>query len=265
MDRKVRRLPAYRPGVKMVNLSGQTLQWIGFVLVCLSSFSIAILQRTILGLDGEGSMEAVSEAMKPGGTAMGWATGAVFCSLASTLAIPIFAKVVYEGWKRAANPVRYLQGLAACALVSDIPYDFAMNGKILDWSAQNPVWGLLLAVLTVEILRRFQMRSKAANTAFRVLIVFAALVWALLLRIQVGTVMVMLVTLFYLAEKKPNVTIAGGVLLTLMQFPAPLGMLFVHWYDAEKEDGARKLLCVLYPVQLLVFGVLALVLKQGGM
>ncbi len=252
-----RRLPPYRPGVKLFHLSGWALQWIGFFLVCLSSFSIAVLQRGILKLNREGTMEAVSEAMKPGGDAMGWASGAVFCSLLSTLAIPIFAKLVYEGWKRAAAPGKYLAGLAACALIAEIPYDFAMNGKLLDWSAQNPVWGLLLAAVTLEITRRWTMKSAVGNVVFRALIICAALIWALLLRVQMGTVMVLLAALFHFAEKKPAVTIAGGVLLTLVQFPAPVGMLFVHWYDGEKQMGSGKLLAVLYPVQLLVFGMLA--------
>ena len=246
-----RRLLPYRPGVKTFRLSGEALQWIGFVLACLSSFSVAILQRGVLGLDREGAMAAASEAMKPGGTAMGWATGAVFCSLLSTLAIPIFAKLTYEGWKRAAAPGKYLAGLAACAVISEVPYDFAMNGKLLDWNAQNPVWGLLLTAVTLEITRRWKMRSAAGNVAFRAIIVCAALIWALLLA-----------ALFCFAEKKPVITIAGGVLLTLVQFPAPVGMVFVHWYDSEKQMGSGKLLAILYPIQLLAFGLLAVVV--GG-
>lgn len=257
-----KRLPLYRPGVKLFRLSGEVLQWIGFVLACLSSFSIAILQRGVPGLDREGAMAAVSEAMKPGGTAMGWATGAVFCSLLSTLAIPIFAKLTYEEWKRSTAPGKYLAGLAVCALISEIPYDFAMNGKLLDWSAQNPVLGLLLAAVTLEITRRWKMRSAAGNIAFRAMIVCAALIWAMLLRVQMGTVMVLLAALFCFANKKPVITIAGGVLLTLVQFPAPVGMAFVHWYDGEKKMGSGKLLAILYPVQLLAFGLLAVIV--GG-
>lgn len=257
-----RRLPLYRPGLKLFRLSGEALQWIGFVMACLSSFSIAILQRGVLGLDRKGAMAAVSEAMKPGGTAMGWATGAVFCSLLSTLAIPIFAKLTYEGWKRSTAPGKYLAGLAVCALISEIPYDFAMNGKLLDRSAQNPVWGLLLAAVTLEITRRWTMKSAAGNLAFRAMIVCAALIWAMLLRVQMGTVMVLLAALFCFAEEKPVITIAGGALLTLVQFPAPAGMAFVYWYDGEKQMGSGKLLAILYPIQLLAFGLLAVVV--GG-
>ena len=255
------RLPPYRPGMKMVHLSGKALQWIGFVLACLSSFSIAVLQRGILKLDSEGAMEAVSEAMKPGGDAMGWATGAVFCSLAATLMVPIFAKAAYEGWKHAASSGKFLLHVFACALVSEIPYDFAMNGKPLDTSVQNPVWGLLLAAVMLEILKRWKMRTKPADIVFRAVIVLAAVVWAVLLRVYIGPVLVLLAALFHFAAKKPAAAIAGGAVLTLLQFPAPIGMLFVHWYDGEKEGDAGKWMGFLYPAQLIIFGLLSMMIK----
>lgn len=256
-----RRLPPYRPGVKMVRLSGRALQWIGLALACLSSFSAAVIQRGVLGLDREGAMEAVSEAMKPGGDAMGWATGAVLCSLAAALMIPVFAKAAYEGWKHAESADRYLLGVFLCALLSEIPYDFAMNGRPLDWSAQNPVWGLLLAVIALEITRRWRMKSKAADVAFRALAVFAAVAWALLLRVHLGPLLVLLTVLFHFAAKKPAVVIAGGMLLTLVQFPAPVGMAFVHWYEGEEGWNAGRLPGLLYPVQLVAFGLLGAVLS----
>lgn len=256
-----RRLPACRPGAKTVSLSGKSLQWIGLILACLSSFSIAILQRSVLKLDEEGAMEAVSEAMKPGGQAMGWATGAVLCSLASTLAIPVFAKLLYEGWRRAESKKVLLFRLAACAVISEIPYDFAMNGKLADWSVQNPVWGLLLAAIALEITHHWRMKSRPADWAFRGLIVAAALLWALLLRVYLGAVLILLPVLFCFGAKRKWTVMLGGVLLTLLQFPAPLGMAFVHWYDAKKDAGSGKLLCILYPVQLLLFGTAAFLMK----
>ena len=72
-----RRLPLYRPGVPMARLSGTALYWIGFFLVCLGSLSAAILQRGILGLGAGTTLDQLAQAMKPGGDAMGWVTGAV--------------------------------------------------------------------------------------------------------------------------------------------------------------------------------------------
>jgi len=251
-----RRLPAYRPDVKMFNISGKALQWIGFVLVCLSSFSVAILQRGILHLDEDGALEAVSEAMKPGGEAMGWATAAVFCSLAATLAIPVFCKLLYEGWKHTEDEKGLLLRLVLCAVISEIPYDLAMSGKIFDWSTQNPVWGLLLAAVILTVTRRWRMKTTATNCTFRAVIVVAALSWALLLRVYMGALLILLPVLFCFAAQWKWITMLGGILITLVQFPAPLGMLFIHWYD-EKQDYCSKILpYCLYPIQLFLFGAI---------
>lgn len=258
-----RRLPAYRPGVRMMALSGTALHWIGFALMCLSSFSAAILQRAVLHLDGSASLEALGEAMKPGGEAMGWATGAVMCSLAAALAIPIYAKLLYEGCRRTEDAKGYLLGLAACAVVSEAPYDFAMSGRIFEWGVQNPVWGLLLSGIMLVILRRWKFPSKAADLAFKALVVVAAIAWALLLRVYMGAMVVLLVALFYFAGKREAVALLGGTIITILQFPAPVGLVFAHWYSGEKgKSSDGRLFYILYPVQLLVFGVLGAVL--GG-
>lgn len=244
----------------MVRLSLRTLQWIGLILVSLRSFSIAVLQRGVLKLDNDGAMDALNEAMKPGGGVMGWVTGAVLCSLLAALSIPLFAKVAYESWKRAKGSKRYFTGLVLCALISEIPYDFAMSGKLVDWSAQNPVWGLLLAVIALELLRPWRPRSVAGNILFKAVVTFAALAWALLLRVHMGPLLVLLTALFCFAEKREIVSLLGGVLLTLLQFPAPIGMVFVNWYDENKDGSSSKLFCLLYPVQLAIFGLLGMLL-----
>ena len=37
-----------RPGVNLANWSGGELKWVGFVCLCLSSFSAAVLQRGVI-------------------------------------------------------------------------------------------------------------------------------------------------------------------------------------------------------------------------
>jgi len=240
----------------MITISGAGLKWVGLFLVCLSSFSVAVLQRGVLRLGSGASLEALAEAMKPGGDAMGWATGAVLCSLAATLAIPIYAKLLCEGWRHTSDKKRYLLRLAGCALLSELPYDFAMNGTWLDLSVQNPVWALLLAAMMLEITQQWKLRSKVTDIAFKALVVLAAMAWALLLRVYMGPMLILLCALFRFAGKREWIAIMGGALITILQFPAPLGLVFVHWYGGEKGRAPRWLFYAAYPAQLLLFGAL---------
>lgn len=252
-----RRLPVYRPGVRMIHISEPALYWVGFVLVCLSAFSGAVIQRGILRLGVDASLEDLRLAMQPGGGAMGWVTGAVMCSLASTLALPLFARLVVEAAKRTEDQRELRLLLGACAVISEVPYDWALNGKWWDPAVQNPVWGLLVSEIMIAIFQRWTLRSRGADIAFKAVVTLAAVLWALLLQVHLGPIMVLLSALFYFAyrAKKEWVAMAGGALLTLIQFPAPLGLALVHWYDGEKK-APYGLFCILYPLQLVVFGAL---------
>lgn len=257
-----RRLPAYRPGVRMLSLSGRTLHWAGFLLMCLGSFSAAILQRGILRLGSDTSLEALGEAMKPGGEAMGWATGAVLCSLTASLAIPIYAKLLWESWRQCGDKKRFFLILTACALASEIPYDLTMSGALSEWSTQNPVWALLLSAIMLEIFAHWHFSNKVTDIAFKALVILAALAWALLLRVYLGAIWILLIALMYFAGKREWLVLLGGTVITILQFPAPLGLMLAHWYDEKKESGSAAVFCILYPAQLLVFGLLHTVFFQ---
>lgn len=256
--------PWMQPGGRFITISSTAMKWTGLLLTCLSSLGIAVFQRGLLKMDTYASLEDLSTAMAdPSNGVMGLASTAVTCSLIAAMALPLYAKLVYEGWKRMEDKRPLLLRLALCALVSEIPYDLAMNGRLLELEAQNPVWGLLLCAAMLEVLRLPKPRAKAASALLQILIVAGALAWALLLRVYMGTSLVLLAALFYFLEGNRTLSTLGGVLFTLPQFPACFGMLFVHWYEPNEEKDAKypKLFYLLYPAQLLVFGLIGLLLR----
>lgn len=256
--------PWMRPGGKFITLSGTALKWTGLLLTCLSSLGVAVFQRGLLRMDEYATLDDLSAAMAdPANGLMSLASAAVTCSLIASMAIPLYAKLVYEGWKQTGDKNRFFLRLLLCALASEIPYDFAMNGKLLDFSVQNPAWGLLLCAAMLEVLRIRKPASRAASVLLQILIVAGALAWTLLLRVYLGTTLVLLVAMFWFLEGNKNLVLLGGALFTLPQFPAPFGMMFVHWYEPEeKEIKYPALFHLLYPVQLLVFGVIGMLLRR---
>ena len=95
------------------------------------------------------------------------------------------------------------------------------------------------------------------------LVVFGAAAWALLLRVRMGVPLVLLCALFFFAyrAKREWIAMAGGAVLTLFYFPAPLGLLLVHWYD-NKSRARTWVFCMLYTAQLIVFGILGGILAS---
>lgn len=240
---------------KSPHCSRSVLQWVGFACVCMGTFSTAVLQRGIIRVDTY-TADGLYGALSPESGLFGYATAAVFLSLFSMLALPIYAKLLFEGTQHTANAGRYVLRLAVCAAVSEVPFDLAMQGKWLDLSAQNPVWALLVALVMIMILRRYADRRSALGTAVKAATVIAACAWALLLRSQMGVLLVLLAAMFYFLANHKGICLAGGMALTMVQFPAPFGMLFTYWYDGKKGRETGGLFYILYPAQLLAFGVL---------
>ena len=252
---------------KALTMSGTMLKWTGLLLTCLSSLSVAVLQRGLLKMDSYSTVEEMTEALAISTDgARSLASMAVTCSLISAMALPLYAKLVYEGWMRMEEKKPFFLRLLLCALISEVPYDLAMSGTVWEPAIQNPAWGLFLCAAMLEVIRLPKPRSRFASGLLQVLIVAGALTWSLLLQVYLGPVMILLVTLFYYMAGNKTFATLGGALLTFPQFPAPLGMLVVHWYapDEDREDKRPNLFYILYPAQLLVFGIIGLLLKNWG-
>lgn len=258
MDRRLNnRRQVSLPGISM---SGTALKWMGFLLLCLSSFSAAVIQRGIMGFGADATAETMYQAMSPEGGMMGPGTAAVLCSLISMMALPIYVHFLCEGLRHTKDVKRYVIRLLVCALVSEIPYDFAMNGQLFDFSVQNPLWALGLGAIMIEICRMRKEKSGAGGIVFRAVVVVAAILWALLLRVHMGALLILLITLFYFARQNKSVFYILGIGLTSLQFPAPLGLLFINWHDGTPAGGPRWMFYILYPVQLMLFGAWAMFL-----
>lgn len=241
---------------RLLSLSGSALKWIGLVLTCMGTFSMAVLQRGLLRLDGY-TNASLYEAMQPGSALFGTASLAVVLTLLSALALPVYAKLLLEGWKHTSSVKRYLLRLALCALVSEVPYDLAYRGKWLDPTAQNPLWGILLAVVMLELIRRYaEPRHGAVGVLLTAAFITAAAVWAILVQSQLGIMFVLLTALFYCFRSSEISVMLGGIALTVLQFPAPFGMVFVYWYNGQRGKAPRRLFYWAYPVQLLVFALI---------
>lgn len=61
------------------------------------------------------------------------------------LAFPIFAFQVAEGWARSHDRRRYFLRLALCGLLSEVPFDLALNGRLIDPGYQNVLWTFCIA------------------------------------------------------------------------------------------------------------------------
>lgn len=228
-------------------LSSFRLKVIGDVLLTVSSLGSTVLERA-LGMDA--------------GAGLAGMTVLVVCEIVSWIAIPIFAWLLVQGYEHTSNVGMYALRLTALAVVSEIPYDLSTSGRMVDWSSQNPVFGLVFALLMLMVMDWAKRFSGGARRAVIVLAAVSALLWVLVLRIgvrqkmvNVGLLLIAFVLVFRLLRARENTMMFAAGLIGAMAFVFPaIGVVVLHLRNDElgySHPWTRWAFYAFYPVMML--------------
>ena len=143
-------------------------------------------------------------------------------------AFPLFCFLLSEGCVHTRSRRRYLCSLLIFAFLSEIPFDFAVTGKIWDPAQQNVFFTLaggMAAIWLTDILRKPESDPFSRVTAAAGIIAVCVLVQ--LIRSDYGFFGVILAMLFYLLREKPReMFLSCGIWLCL---GAALLNAFLYW------------------------------------
>ena len=219
--------------------------------------SRSLLQNQMLGM-GMRSMEEILELMQASDVAMAIATVALVLQAVETVAVPIFVFLLAEGFRHTSNWKKYMLRVAGLAVLTEIPYDLAMNNTVLELGSQNPVFGLVLCMVLLYLFERFKTKKLIC-----VVMALAGLVWASMLKIDHGIPMILMVCVVRVFRNKHMFMgfsgMAAAALCTGISpfyLAAPMGFLAVHFYNGEKGENSRVVNYLFYPVMLLAIGLI---------
>ena len=177
----------------------------------------------------------------------------------------IFAFFILYAIRNTSDYKKYLLAMLAAALLSELPYDLAMSGKILDFSGQNGLFTMTICLILLKCLELTETVSGAAGKLARLMEILAAVLWTSLFKSEYGLCMVLLTAVFYVFYTK-NVmkTILGGA-ISLMYVTGPLAFYGLWCYNGERKNRINKYIYyAVYPVSLLVMFILAKGLNAIG-
>lgn len=239
--------------------AGNLRAW-GMLFAIAGIISRSILQNRMLGV-GLRSMQELMELMQTSESAMAIATVALVLQAVETVAVPIFVFLLAEGFIHTSDWKKYFARVAGLALLTEIPYDLAMNGKVLEFGTQNPVIGLVLCMVLLYLFERFSGKKLIC-----VVMALAGLVWALMLKIEHGIPMMLMFCVIYLFRNKKMYMGFSGMAaaalctgLSPFYLAAPMGFLATHFYNGEPGNSSRLVNYLFYPVMLLVMGLVAII------
>ena len=191
------------------------------------------------------------------------------------LAMPIFSFFIAEGFSHTRDKKKYLCRLGIFALISEIPFDLAFEGKI-GFSHQNIMLSFFLAVEALMLYDWIQGGTKSevnhasiGKTILGVIAVAAIAALSLLLRADYTIFAVIAVFLFYvLRQKHPLVRTGVGVaflaLTRTVGYYCTTGLSFIPlaMYNGKKGKGLKWLFYGFYPGHLLLLAAIKHIMRS---
>lgn len=237
-------------------ISRRGLRTWGMVFLTIGVLGQAVLQNRVLGL-GSITGTQLLEAMQSSGATMAYATAALIMQAVETCAVPIFCWLLVEGFQKTSDYTKYLLRVTGVACLSELPYNLAMSGKLIDMSSRNPAFAMVLCLIALYFYKRYEAKG-TGNFAIKVVVTLAAFIWASMLGIAHGSASVLICGVLWLFRDKPMYRnfvgcAAGAVCCVFSMFyiASPMGFMPIHFYQGEKGQESRIVNYLFYPVVLL--------------
>lgn len=255
-----------RPNTKPQGINRQALRTWGMLFLAVGIAGQSLLQNAVLGLKHITNQQ-LFQAMEGNSSIMGVATLALVLQAVEACAVPLFVFLLVEGFRQTSSLKNYALRVLGVAVLSELPYNLAIGGKLLDTGSRNPVFALVLCLAALYFFRRYDQKSWGSR-GIRAAVTLAAVVWAMMLKIDHGILCVVLAITFWLFRKKQNWQVFTGCLVTMcccvvsmFYLGAPLAFLAIHFYNGEKGTDNRLVNYLCYPVLLLLFGLISVLIR----
>lgn len=133
---------------KKRGISGSTVKIVAVVTMLIDHIAAAILTRMVIArgyyvVMQSGSMTEIVSWMTENGVLF---YGMMLMRLIGRLGFPIFCFLLVEGFQKTRNVGRYALRLGLFALISEIPFDLAFSGRVLEFGYQNVYFTLFLGL-----------------------------------------------------------------------------------------------------------------------
>lgn len=188
------------------------------------------------------------------------------------LAMPIFSFCIAEGYIHTRNKNKYLLRMGIFALVSEVPFDLAFEGKV-GLTHQNIMLTFFLAILALKLFDLIRGEEQedtgkysAGRTALGILAVIAAAAAALIVKADYTVFAVIAVFLFYvfkdagqLVRTGAGVAFLAGTRTVGYYCTTGLSLIPLLLYNGKKGKGLKWLFYAFYPGHLLILYLFKLV------
>lgn len=255
--------------------SGQTLKNWALLFMAAGIIGRAVIENRIISSDASGLAQSL-ETMELNSGNIALVVSDLILRILNSCAIPLFLFLLVEGAMHTSNFGYYFLRIAGLALVSEIPYDLAMNNAVFYWKEQNPVFGLLFGLIMIYFFKTYA-KGKLKSVLLFIFVTLFSCIWMYILRIYDGMYIIIVTATLWMLRNHRRIQVYIGALVaclcvTLPDFreesityamfymASPLAFLLVFRYNEEPGEGSRWMNYAAYPVLLLSAWIVGIVL-----
>lgn len=180
------------------------------------------------------------------------------------ISFPIFCYLIVEGFFHTKDIYRYMTRLGLFALISEIPYDLAFHGQILEFGGQNVFFTLLFGVVLLYVMQ------KSGDILIKIIEVFLVM-WAVqMLRTDYSYRGICLILIYYLFREKKAIQIGAGAAWNLLsgfgqiQNYGVFAAVPLALYNGERGPKIKYFFYLFYPLHLVTLYAIKIYCFNGN-
>ena len=192
------------------------------------------------------------------------------------MAFPVFCFLLVEGFKYTHSREKYAARMFIFALISEIPFDLAINNTVLEFKSNNVFFTLFLGLLVIMaadwVMEHFSSDKMTSEIGRIILLVVIGIVGCALASYvfssDYGASGVIAIYIMYLLRKNRELgfafaVISLGMLSGSLELLALLMLIPLHLYNGTRGKQHKYFFYAFYPLHLLLLALIAWGLGLG--
>lgn len=175
------------------------------------------------------------------------------------ITFPIYCFLLVEGFFLSRNVNKYILRCFIFALISEIPFNMAIFGRVWYPQGQNVYFTLTLGLCAMLVLSRVRA-IKPGHLLSYILqgVIIAAFAYlGEFLEVDYHWKGVLFIIMFYYCRGFQNwVRNFIGVIAFSYEVTAPLAFIPIQFYNGKRGKQMKYLFYAIYPIHLLIFGII---------
>ena len=244
---------------KVKGLSGSALKWIAIITMLIDHIG-AILVNESLGqkivdlynITDPDKINKIYELIPEIYMAM---------RMIGRLAFPIFCFLLVQGFIHTRNVKTYAIRLGIFALISEIPFDLALNKTPFYWGYSNVFFTLLcglLVMIGLEAVDEKLQLEKVWKLFVKIGVLGIGMLVATLLHTDYSWIGVLCITLLYITRNNKRDQIIMGCAGFSFEIAALLAFIPIGFYNGKRGMNMKYFFYAFYPVHLFILYLITL-------